>query len=132
MDIVFCKFDLENQIGYFCGAGRPLIRVRNGEMTEFKKGLSSVGYDILGNKSFETISFELEKGDTFYLFSDGYTDQFGGENIKKFNRKRFRSLLTSLYEMDMTDQKKELRLSLRNWMGGHEQIDDVCVVGVKI
>lgn len=132
MDIVFCKFNLEEGKGSFCGAGRPLVRVRNGEMTEFKKGLSSVGYDVAGEKKFETVEFEIEQGDIFYLFSDGYTDQFGGENVKKFNRKRFRSLLTSLFEMRMKDQQKELELSLQNWMGKQEQIDDVCVVGVKI
>jgi serine phosphatase RsbU (regulator of sigma subunit) len=132
MDIVFCRFDLAMNRGDFCGAGRPLIRVRNGAMTEFKKGLSAVGLDVIGGKNFNTIDFQLKKGDTFYLFSDGYTDQFGGENIKKFNRKRFRLLLTSLFEMRMANQKKELELSLQNWMGKNEQIDDVCVMGVKI
>lgn len=132
MDIVFCRFNLRKKKGWYCGAGRPLLRVRDGELTEFKKGFSSVGYDVHGEKRFETVEFKLQKGDLFYLFSDGYTDQFGGENIKKFNRKRFRSLLSSLHEMPMLKQKKELMYSLRNWMGTQEQIDDVCVVGVKV
>lgn len=132
MDIVLCKFNLKTLEGSFCGAGRPLILLRNNELTEFKKGLSSIGYNYFGEKKFERQDFTLEKGDQFYLFSDGYTDQFGGENIKKFNRKRFRNLLTSISDKKMKYQKKELQLTLQNWMGKHEQIDDVCVLGIKI
>ncbi len=132
MDVVFCKFNLDEMKGSYCGAGRPLILVRDGEIIEYKKGLSSVGYNIFGEKRFETVEFDLEVGDLFYLFSDGYTDQFGGDNIKKFNRKRFRNLLTSIADMNLTKQKKELDLTLQNWMGNHEQIDDVCVLGIKI
>ncbi|MBN4072535.1 SpoIIE family protein phosphatase, partial [Crocinitomix catalasitica] len=75
---------------------------------------------------------DLEMGDTFYLFSDGYTDQFGGDNVKKFNRKRFRNLLMSIYEFKMKKQGKELALSFNSWKGKHEQIDDVCVIGVRV
>ncbi|MBD3636971.1 MAG: serine/threonine-protein phosphatase [Crocinitomicaceae bacterium] len=132
MDIVFCRFNMEEGVGEFCGAGRPLIRIRNGELTEFKKGPSSVGYAPNGTKIFETVSFKIQENDQFYLFSDGYTDQFGGENIKKFNRKRFRLLLTSIQEMSMDQQKKELQMTLRNWKGKQEQIDDVCVMGIKV
>jgi len=132
MDIVFCKFNLDDMTGSYCGAGRPLVLVRDGEIIEYKKGLSSVGYNIFGEKKFETIEFELNKGDLFYLFSDGYTDQFGGDNIKKFNRRRFRNLLTSIADMKLSQQKKELDLTLQNWMGHHEQIDDVCVVGIRV
>jgi serine phosphatase RsbU (regulator of sigma subunit) len=131
MDIVFCKFNSATGIGQFCGAGRPLILIRDGELVEFKKGTESVGYGS-ENKDFETFNFELRKGDQFYLFSDGYTDQFGGENVKKFNRKRFRNLLLSLEGVSMKKQKKELELSYNNWKGKQEQIDDVCVIGVKI
>ena len=132
MDIVFCKFNLDSMLGSYCGAGRPLLMVREGELIEHKKGSSSVGYNFHTKKEFKTIEFELQKGDQFYLFSDGYTDQFGGDNIKKFNRRRFRNLLTSLSEMDLNKQRKELSLTLQNWMGNHEQIDDVCVLGIKI
>lgn len=132
MDIVFCKFNLKQMKGWYCGAGRPLVRVRDGELLEFKKGLHAVGLDIFGHKEFTTHEFELQAGDLFYLFSDGYTDQFGGENVKKFNRKRFRSLLQSVSDLRMEQQKKELKLTLQNWMGHHEQIDDVCVMGIKV
>jgi serine phosphatase RsbU (regulator of sigma subunit) len=132
MDIAFCKFNMKTMKGYFCGAGNPLVLVRENELVEFKKGRSSVGYIDFIDKVFETVEFDLKKGDQFYLFSDGYTDQFGGENIKKFNRKRFRNLLLSLEEMSAEEQLKELELSFENWKGKYEQIDDVCVVGLKV
>ena len=132
MDIVFCKYNLKTMKGSYCGAGRPLLMVRGGELIEFKKGPSSIGYFTGETKVFETESFELEKGDSFYLFSDGYTDQFGGENVKKFNRKRFRNLLLSINDFDMDKQKKELKFHYNNWRGKQDQIDDVCVVGVRV
>lgn len=132
MDLVFCKFNLSKMKGSFCGAGRPMILVRNGELVEFKKGPDSIGHASKDFKTFETIDFSLEQGDQFYLFSDGYTDQFGGENIKKFNRQRFRNLLTSISDFELQKQKTELYFHYNNWKGKQEQIDDICVVGIKI
>lgn len=132
MDLVFCKFNLTRMQGSFCGAGRPLYRLRNGELSEFKKGSDAIGYNLKEIKQFETLHFELMKGDQFYLFSDGYTDQFGGENVKKFNRQRFRNLLGSINEFSLEKQKKELLFHFNNWKGSQEQVDDVCVVGIKI
>ncbi len=132
MDIVFCKFNLSQLTGSFCGAGRPLILIRNQELIEFKKGSDAIGHSSKEKKEFETIHFKLEKGDQFYLFSDGYTDQFGGENIKKFNRNRFRNLLQSVQHFDSNNQKKELLFHFNQWKGKQDQIDDVCVLGIKI
>ncbi len=132
MDIVFCKFNLRSRKGSFCGAGRPLILIREGELVEFKKGPDAIGYSSFGEKTFETIHFALNEGDQFYLFTDGYTDQFGGENVKKFNRQRFRNLLLSLTDMPINKQKNELSFSFDNWKGQQEQVDDICVIGVRI
>lgn len=132
MDIAFCRFNLKTMAGSFCGAGRPLLLVRNGELIEFKKGMSAVGYTGLGAKMFESVHFQLQPRDVFYLFSDGYTDQFGGDNVKKFNRKRFRKLLENINDMPCSEQKKELNLTFDNWKGKHEQIDDVCILSVQI
>lgn len=132
MDLAFCRFDLDKNKGYFCGAGRPLVLVRKNDVIEFSSGLDAIGYCDLRNKVFQTVSFDLQKGDNFYLFSDGYTDQFGGEKVKKFNRKRFRTLLGSLKEKSMNEQQEELAIFFKNWKGRHEQVDDVCVIGVRI
>lgn len=130
IDMAFCRFNLETRQGTFSSAGRPMILLRNGVLVEFEKG-PSIGY-FDGEKEFESVHFALEPNDTFYLFTDGYTDQFGGENIKKFNRKRFRQLLGSLSELNMEQQKKELDLTFEAWKGQNDQIDDVCVIGLKI
>jgi len=130
MELAFCKFNLKTRIGQFCSAGRPLILIRENELIEFGKG-PSIGY-FDGKKCFETIRFPLLPGDVFYLFSDGYTDQFGGENVKKFNRKRFRSLLESVHQYPMAAQRKELEFAFDQWKGNNEQIDDVCVIGVAV
>ncbi len=132
MDIVFCKFNLKSGKGSFCGAGRPLVLIRDGEIVEFKKGPDTIGYSNKPVKTFETIYFDLVPNDQFYLFSDGYTDQFGGENVKKFNRNRFRSLLLSLNNYKLEKQKEQLLFSYNNWKGRQEQIDDICVVGIKV
>ncbi len=132
MDIVFCKFNLRTGKGSFCGAGRPLVLIREGQLVEFKKGTDSIGYCLNCKKKFETVHFNLQKDDVFYLFSDGYTDQFGGENVKKFNRQRFRNLLLSIHEMPFDKQKKELVFSYQNWKGKQEQVDDICVIGLGI
>lgn len=132
MDIVFCKFNLRRMTGSFCGAGRPLILIREGELVEFKKGPDAIGHASKEAKEFETIHFSLQKGDSFYLFSDGYTDQFGGENVKKFNRARFRSVLQSIHEFPMEKQREQLLFTYNNWKGKQEQVDDICVVGIRI
>ncbi|MFN6077020.1 MAG: PP2C family protein-serine/threonine phosphatase, partial [Fluviicola sp.] len=132
MDIVFCKFNLTKKTGSFCGAGRPLVLVRDGELIEYKKGPDAIGHCSKDEKIFETVDFELLSGDQFYLFSDGYTDQFGGENVKKFNRKRLRSLLTSLSDKSSAQQKEELLFHFKQWKGKQEQVDDVCLLGIKI
>lgn len=132
MDLIFCKFNLRKMKGAFCAAGRPLVLIREGQLHEYKKGADSIGYSSQTNKQFETVEIDLRKGDLFYLFSDGYTDQFGGENIKKFNRQRFRNLLQSMHDFSLQRQKKELQFHYANWKGKQEQVDDICVVGILI
>ena len=132
IDIGFCRFDLNTKKGHFCGAGRPLYLIRKGKLIEFDKGKNAIGYAFGSKKEFRSVYFDLKKDDTFYLFSDGYTDQFGGDNIKKFNRKRFRNLLKSIQDKTLDQQEDELRLTFDNWKGKHDQIDDVCVLGVRV
>lgn len=132
MDIVFGKINQSTGIAQICNAGRPLIIVREGELIELSKGAFAVGYTSLFQKDFESTELQLFEGDQLYLFTDGYTDQFGGENVKKFNRSRFRKMLSALSSYSMEDQKKALNLSFDNWKGNQEQIDDVCVVGIKL
>ncbi len=73
----------------------------------------------------------LQKGDTLYTFTDGFADQFGGEKGKKFKYKKFRELLKSVDNQPMSQQKEAIELAFETWKGNHEQVDDVCIIGVK-
>ena len=91
-----------------------------------------VGIHIKEKESFTINSVSLEKGDNLYIFSDGYVDQFGGENGKKFMAKPFKELLVSINGKSMDEQKLLLEQSLDSWQGHHDQVDDVLVIGVEI
>lgn len=132
MDIAFCRYDRSTRKLYFSGAGRPLVLVRNGEPQMLSSDRAWIGYDPFGVKSMSTQCLDTKPGDMVYLFSDGYTDQFGGEKVKKFNRKRFLRMLSSIAELRCELQGNELKHAFRNWKGNQEQVDDVCVVGVRV
>ena len=74
----------------------------------------------------------MQEGDLIYIFSDGFVDQFGGEKGKKFKNQPFRDLLLSVQENNMYDQKTRIYKTFEDWKGDLEQIDDICVIGVRI
>ncbi|MFT5779404.1 MAG: serine phosphatase RsbU (regulator of sigma subunit) [Crocinitomicaceae bacterium] len=129
MDIALCS--LEGNKLHYAGANNPLWIVRNGEVLETKVHKQPISkFDNLVN--FQTNTVELQKGDTIYIFSDGYVDQFGGEKGKKFMTRAFHELLISIQDKSMEEQKIHLDDVFETWKGNLEQIDDVCVIGVKI
>ncbi len=129
MDIAICSL-IENKLEY-AGAHNPLWIVRNGVLLETKANKQPIGkFDNL--RPYTTHSFVLEKGDTVYIFSDGYPDQFGGERGKKFKAKAFRELLLSIQDKAMEEQKTNIDEAFETWKGDLEQIDDVCVMGVRV
>jgi len=129
MDIALCS--LEGRTLKYAGANNPLWIIRNQEIIEIKANKQPIGqYD--NPEPYTTHSFELQKGDSIYIFSDGYVDQFGGEKGKKFKTQAFRKLLLSVQDKSMEEQKKVIDLAFENWKGNLEQIDDVCVIGVRI
>lgn len=132
MDVSITVFDKTSGLMKYAGAYRPLFLVRNNELTIIDGNKNPIGFYFDQEKRFDTIEIPTEKGDTFYMFTDGYTDQFGGQNVKKFNRKRFISLLLSIQEFSLKKQLKELEVNFESWKGKNEQIDDVTVVGVRI
>ena len=91
-----------------------------------------LGYYPGKEKSFSNQNIQLEKGDTFYIFSDGFIDQKGGREEKKFLSKNFKKLLLEINDQAMQDQKKILEETLSDWMGDHSQIDDLLVLGVRV
>ena len=135
MDIALCAL-LPSREGVggvlqYAGANNPLWMIRNGELIETKANKQPIG-QFDNPEPYTTHTFELEQGDAIYIFSDGYVDQFGGEKGKKFKATAFRSLLLSIQDKTMEEQKTIINESFETWKGSLEQIDDVCVIGVKI
>ena len=129
MDIAICS--IEGLKLKYAGAHNPLWIIRNGEIIETKANKQPIG-QFDNPKPYTTHSFDLEKGDSIYVFSDGYVDQFGGERGKKFMAKAFRKLLLSIQDKAMEEQKTIIDDVFEAWRGKLEQIDDVCVIGVKV
>jgi len=129
MDIALCS--LEGNTLQYSGAHNPLWIIRKGEVLETRANKQPIGkFDK--QLPYTTHTFELKKGDSIYIFSDGYVDQFGGERGKKFKSKTFRSLLLSIQDKSMEEQKELTDKAFETWRGNLEQIDDVCVIGVRI
>jgi serine phosphatase RsbU (regulator of sigma subunit) len=82
--------------------------------------------------NFKNNVFQLQKGDTLYLFTDGYADQFGGPRGKKFKYQQFKDTLLSIAHMNVTEQKNILEKTILSWKGELEQIDDILVIGIQI
>lgn len=131
MDISLCALDREKMQLEFSGANHPMLLVRNGELREIKGDKQPIG-QYVSRKNFTNHSIHLERGDTVYLFSDGYGDQFGGKDGKKFKRSRLKELLLFLSSKSMQDQEKILDTTIEEWKGTLEQIDDILVMGVRI
>ncbi len=132
MDIAVCVFDKNLKKVQFAGAYNPLYIIRDGEIIEIKADKMPVGIHVKEKDSFTIHEIELAKGDSLYIFSDGYVSQFGGPEGKKFMAKPFKELLASLYGKPMSTQLKALEDALDIWQGAHDQVDDVLVIGITI
>jgi serine phosphatase RsbU (regulator of sigma subunit) len=129
MDIALCS--LEGNTLKYAGANNPLWIIRKGEILETKANKQPIGY-FDNPEPYTTHTIELQKGDSLYIFSDGYVDQFGGEKGKKFKAQAFRELLLTVQDKNMEQQKQIINDIFENWKGNLDQIDDVCVIGVRI
>ncbi len=133
MDIAFCSYDPLSRELTFAGAKNNLYIFRKGEFIELKGDRKSIGLEkIDGENSFQDRRIILEAGDTVYTFTDGYPDQFGGDRNKKLKSKTLLEKIASLAHLAMEDQKRALLHAFDAWRGENEQIDDVCVLGIKI
>ncbi|MDZ4665679.1 MAG: SpoIIE family protein phosphatase [Bacteroidota bacterium] len=132
MDMTLCAINYKTLELQYAAAYNPLYIVRNGELMEHPANKFPIGAFVGEYKDFDNRVIQLEKGDTIYLFSDGYADQFGGPKGKKFMVGNFRKLLLQVSNYAITDQKQVLNKALTDWQGTHEQVDDVLLIGVKI
>lgn len=147
MDISLCCIDKENETLEFSGANNPLYLLRPTAISaeNFPISLTENGYNLIeikadkmaiggveNTKKYQTHFLQLQKGDAVYLFSDGYADQFGGPKSKKFMYKQFKQLLASVQEQSMDEQKDILHKTIIDWRGNLDQVDDICIMGVRI
>lgn len=133
MDIALCVYNIKTRKLLFSGANCPLYLARKDtSVIEIIKGdKQPVGY-YEHFKNFTQIQMELEFGDTLYLFSDGFADQFGGINNKKMGYQVFRDKLLFVKDKPLAVQKQILESEFEQWKNGMEQVDDICVIGIKI
>lgn len=133
MDASICKFDKDMKFLDYSGAMRPIYHIRNNQLTEYKSDKYSIGgFQSEETRKFSTQRIELQKDDCVYMFSDGYADQFGGKDQKKFMTKRLKDLLIYLSPLEIKEQEQILEMTFENWKNSTEQIDDVLVIGIKI
>jgi serine phosphatase RsbU (regulator of sigma subunit) len=131
IDISLCFIDCPSGKMQYAGANRPLIMFREGMMTEYKPDKMTLGIAPLKETPFTNNIIETKSGDTFYMFSDGYSDQFGGKTDKKLKHKNFRKILESIQMLSMANQKEYLDNAFKEWKGEAQQVDDVLVFGFQ-
>ena len=132
MDLGLLKLDFDTFKAEYIGANRPLLKISNtNQLQEYKGSPYPIGFFYGYDKKFIVHKFNFNVGDRFYLFSDGFPDQFGGEKNKKFSKRKFKELLLSLYDMKMEEQKSFLEYVLNNWKQEEEQTDDILVFGLQ-
>jgi len=132
MDIALCSLNPEAGILQFAGANNHLYLVRKGEMEVIKADKQDIASKYVNPHPFTNHFVDVQNEDVIYLFSDGFPDQFGGENRKKYKYGKFRDFLLDIHQEPMSVQKALLSDEFDRWKGDHEQIDDVLVMGIRI
>jgi ligand-binding sensor domain-containing protein/serine phosphatase RsbU (regulator of sigma subunit) len=131
MDIALISYSPDSGLLEYAGAFNPLIVVRKGEIIEIKADRFAIGRATGKEKTFTNHTLQIEKGDTLYIYSDGYADQFGGPEGKKYKTSALKELLSNISEFDADSQQKILETAFEDWKAGQEQIDDVLIMGRK-
>lgn len=131
MDISLVAINFESLELKWAGANNPLWLLREGSIIEFKADKQPIGRHI-NSVPFTTHSTQLHKGDLIYIASDGFQDQFGGPKGKKFKASQLKEHLVKKANKNLVQQRDDLKFTFEKWKGNNEQIDDVCVIGVRI
>lgn len=133
MDMSFISIDYENNVLEYAGAYNPLYIIRNNELIHVKSDNIPIGsFFQYPDRKFTNHIIPILKGDCIYVFTDGFADQFGGPDFRKFMYRNFKELLLNIHQKPMEKQEELLWEELCNWKGEEEQIDDICVIGIKI
>jgi ligand-binding sensor domain-containing protein/serine phosphatase RsbU (regulator of sigma subunit) len=133
MDISLISYDIFEHFVEYAGAYQPLYHVRDGKVTVYKADRFPIGMtDGQARKIFSNYRIDVMRGDMLYIFTDGYADQFGGEEDKKFKTVKIRALLAELYKLPVEEQKRLLEKTIRDWMGNNPQVDDILFIGTRV
>jgi serine phosphatase RsbU (regulator of sigma subunit) len=133
MDMAIVTYNAKAQTMHFAGAKNPLVIIRNGEATQLRGSKFPIGsYQFKKPKRFENHQISFQPGDSFYIYSDGFPDQFDETNRNKYLSKRFREFLLKINHESFEKQQELLGLELDNWIGKGIQTDDVIVIGFKL
>ena len=134
MDVALCRFDKNDNKLYYSGAHRPLYLLRNGELQEYKgdrKAIGGIPYKKKKEKNFTNYTIDIIKGDKIFIFSDGYPDQIGGPNRKKYQAKQIREGIVKNNKFSMTQYSEYFKTEFKNWKDNNKQIDDILMIGVE-
>ncbi|MES2763240.1 MAG: SpoIIE family protein phosphatase [Bacteroidota bacterium] len=134
MDIAICSIDTKNKTLKFSGANRPLWFIQKGQTTlqEIKGTKRAIGGFADEHQYYINHSVKFEEGDTFYIFSDGYADTFGGHAGKKLMTRKFKEILVGIQDRNMIEQGKYLEAFIDKWKARTEQVDDILVIGIRL
>lgn len=133
MDIAIISIDVKQQQLQYAGARNSLYLVRENQLTELKADKQSTGIVSRDHSmlNYSNNIHDLQKGDMIYLFSDGFPDQKGGPDKKKFFYQPFKELLLAISKLPVNGQKQKLDATITNWIGDGEQVDDILIMGIR-
>ncbi|MFO8066641.1 MAG: SpoIIE family protein phosphatase, partial [Bacteroidales bacterium] len=132
MDISLVIFHQDKNIIEFAGANNPLYVIRNGEIIEVPCDKMPIGIHRRADRNFTNHMVEVEKDDMLFMFSDGYKDQFGGPDGKKFMSKNFKQILIDVHQKPVKEQEEILKKTIIDWTGSYDRIDDIIVMGIRV
>ncbi|WP_338791711.1 SpoIIE family protein phosphatase [Bernardetia sp. MNP-M8] len=134
MDIALCRINTTEKTLTYSGAKQPLLYVdKDGEFNRFKaSSLPIGGHEVKIKRKFEDITIHYQIGDSLYITSDGFQDQFGGKNDKKFMSKRLYDMLSQTHKMPLEKQKIHIENQLEKWQANNDQTDDIMMIGIKL
>ncbi len=132
MDATIVSIDKQNMNLQVSGAHNSLVLIRDGELLEFKTTKVAVAGFTPEDQVYDLTEYDLKEGDCLYMTTDGYVDQFGGPKGKKLKSAVYKRMLLDIWQKPMDEQRAYLTNYMKDWMGDHEQIDDICVVGIRV